>query len=108
MTEPTPVTMNIIERLSESTVSPIGTENAGPRSIHKNDGAIAVFWKKTTHAQKKLPSTAPTEINPLKVRIGRVAIMMRKAEARGRRSAIQGSTDEKRPIRSPPPVSEAQ
>ena len=41
----------------------------------------------------KLPSTAATEMNALKVRICRVAIMMMNTAASGSRSAIQGRSE---------------
>ena len=91
MTAPTPVTMKIIERLSGSRVSPNGTENAAPRSIQEQAGAESVPWTKIMQAQAKLPSAAPTETNPLRVRIRRVAIVMIKADASGRRRASQGT-----------------
>ncbi len=66
-------------------------EKAGPRLIQEREGAPVVSWRKMMAAQTKLPSTAPTEMNALKVRNGRVAHMMMSTETSGRRSAIQGS-----------------
>jgi hypothetical protein len=85
--------MKSIERLSGSTISPIGTENAGARLIHEIEGAPEVCWKKMRHAQAKLPSTAATEMKALALRNGRVAITITNAEASGRRSAIQGKSE---------------
>jgi hypothetical protein len=57
------------------------------------EGAVGVCCKKMRQAQTKLPRTAATEIQALSVRQGRVAIMMTKADASGRRRATQGSME---------------
>src|SRR4029453_10334226 len=93
MTAPTPVTMKSIERLNGSSVRPSGTEKTGARLIQETEGAAAICWKKMRQAQTKLPRTAPTEINALAVRKGRVATRMTIAEARGRRRAAQGRSE---------------
>src|SRR4029450_5044348 len=93
MTEPMPVTMKSIERLNGSSVRPRGTEKTGVRLIQETEGAAAVCWEKMRQAQTKLPRTAPTEINALAVRKGRVPTRMTIAEASGRRRAAQGRSE---------------
>src|SRR5262245_44699541 len=83
--------MKIIERLSGSRVSAKGTKRSESRSIQEIAGATEVSRKKITQLPRKLPRTAPTEIKALVFREGRVATMMMKAAASGRRRTIQGS-----------------
>src|SRR5438874_5160100 len=93
MSAPTPETRTAIVLLNWSSVRPSGTWNMPLIPIHVNSAAVVVCWAKIRQAQRKLTTTAATEIKLLNAFHRRVNSVIRAALDSGASRMIQDTSE---------------